>query len=66
MPAQPRRDRVTRAEFDRLKAEVRRIADVIEKSLEVIRANKRNHEIQFHRIAQLQAELDTIKARPKN
>jgi len=43
--------------------DVRRVAELIESNLEIIRANQRNHEIQFHRIAQVQAELDTIKAR---
>jgi hypothetical protein len=66
MPTKPRRDHVTRAEFDRLKAEVRRVAQLIEANLEIIRANQRNHEIQFHRIAQVQAELDAIKARTRN
>jgi hypothetical protein len=66
MPAKTRSDHVTRAEFDRLKAEVRRVAELIEANLEIIRANQRNHEIQFHRIAQVQAELDAIKARSRN
>jgi hypothetical protein len=64
-PTKLRRDHVTRAEFDRLKAEVRRVAELIESNLEIIRANQRNHEIQFQRIAQVQAELDAIKARSR-
>jgi hypothetical protein len=61
MPAKPRRGHVTRAEFDRLKTEVRRLADVLAANAEIIRANRHDHEVQFQRTAQLQAELDSMK-----
>jgi hypothetical protein len=61
MPAKPRSNPVTHAEFDRLKSEVRRLADLLDTNIQIIRANQHNHQIQFQRMSQLQVELDAIK-----
>ena len=51
----------TRSELAKLRHEVRQLAATMADYAEQIERNRRDHEVAFARMAQLQAELDAIK-----